>query len=177
MVVAVWGRPEAACGASSGGTPSKNRVSVLVGQSGVGKSSLINLLVPGVEAEVREISRATEEGRHTTTASALYRLPGGGDLIDSPGVRDFSPPLPPPRDVASGFRELTAAAVDCRFPDCRHAGEPGCAVDPLVAAGRISARRLSSYRHLLRLAGQVEDRRRTSGKLRARPDRDGKFRK
>ena len=75
----------------------RDRISVLVGQSGVGKSSLINLLVPGVEAEVQEISRASEEGRHTTTASALYPLPGGGDLMDSPGVRDFAPPLPAPR--------------------------------------------------------------------------------
>lgn len=155
----------------------RDSVSVLVGQSGVGKSSLINLLVPGIEAEVREISRATEEGRHTTTASALYRLPGGGDLIDSPGVRDFAPPLPAPRDVASGFRELAAAAPGCRFQDCRHTGEPGCAVEPLVGSGRISRRRLASYRHLLRLATEVEDRLRSSGRPRSRPGGGGRVRK
>lgn len=155
----------------------RDRVSVLVGQSGVGKSSLINLLVPGVEAAVQEISRATEEGRHTTTASMLYHLPGGGDLIDSPGVRDFAPPLPAPRDVASGYRELAAAAVACRFPDCRHDGEPGCAVEGLVESGEISRRRLSSYRHLLKLAGEFERRARVSGKPRERTSRRGGFRK
>lgn len=138
-----------------------DKVSVLVGQSGVGKSSLLNELVPGVEATVQEISQATEEGRHTTTASALYHLPGGGELIDSPGVRDFAPPLPAPRDVATGFREIAAASQGCRFPDCRHVGEPGCAVEPLAADGRIWKRRLSSYRQLYRLACDFEERRRT----------------
>jgi ribosome biogenesis GTPase len=144
----------------------RDRVSVLVGQSGVGKSSLINLLVPGVEAEVQEISRATEEGRHTTTASALYRLPEGGDLIDSPGVRDFAPPLPAPRDVASGFHEIAAAGAGCRFPDCRHAGEPDCAVESLAGTGSISRRRLASYRQLYRLAMAVDKRARTRGRQR-----------
>jgi ribosome biogenesis GTPase len=163
-------------GAAGLGRLLRDRVSVLVGQSGVGKSSLINLLVPGVEATVREISRATEEGRHTTTASALYHLPGGGDLIDSPGVRDFSPPLPPPRDVASGFRELAAAAPGCRFADCRHAGEPGCAVEQLAESGRISRRRLASYRHLLELASEFHDRLRTSGRTRPKPGRGSRIR-
>ena len=141
-----------------------DRVSVLVGQSGVGKSSLLNQLVPGVEATVREISRATEEGRHTTTASALYHLPDGGDLMDSPGVRDFAPPLPAPRDVATGFREIVAASQGCRFPDCRHVGEPGCAVERMAADGRIWKRRLSSYRQLYRLACDFEERRRTGAR-------------
>ncbi len=153
----------------------RGRVSVLVGQSGVGKSSLLNLLVPGVEAAVREVSRATEEGRHTTTASSLYHLPGGGDLIDSPGVRDFAPPLPAPRDVASGFREIHAAGAGCRFPDCRHDGEPNCAVHAATLQGHISPRRLASYRQLLRLAGTMEDRLRASGRLRR--ERDERFRR
>ena len=143
----------------------RGRTSVLVGQSGVGKSSLINRLVPGVEAAVQEISRASEEGRHTTTASALYHLPGGGELMDSPGVRDYAPPLPSPRDVASGFRELATATLDCRFPDCRHAGEPGCSVEALVESGAVSARRLASYRQLLRLAGDVEKKLKSTGRL------------
>jgi ribosome biogenesis GTPase len=155
----------------------RGRVSVLVGQSGVGKSSLINRLVPGVEAAVQEISRASEEGRHTTTASALYHLPGGGELMDSPGVRDYAPPLPAPRDVASGFRELAAATLDCRFPDCRHAGEPGCSVETLVESGAISARRLASYRQLLRLAGEVEKRLKSTGRLGTKGRAGSRFRR
>ncbi len=143
-----------------------DRTSVLVGQSGVGKSSLLNMLIPGVEATVQEISRATEEGRHTTTASSLYALPEGGSLIDSPGVRDFAPPLPSPRDVATGFREIVAESAGCRFPDCRHTGEPGCQVTVAAKAGRISARRLSSYRQVLKLAGVMEDKLRSTGRLR-----------
>ena len=128
------------------------KTSVLVGQSGVGKSSLTNRLVPGVEAAVDEVSRASESGRHTTTTSSLYRLPTGGELIDSPGVRDFAPPLPAPRDVAGGFREIAAAAGGCRFADCRHGREPGCAVIAAAATSAISARRLASYRKMVELA-------------------------
>ena len=136
---------------------------MLVGQSGVGKSSLTNRLVPGIDAAVQELSSGTQEGRHTTTASVLYRLPGGGELIDSPGVRDYAPPLPAPRDVASGFREIAAAGRRCRFPDCHHRGEPGCAVEPAAAAGELDGRRLSSYRQLLRLAEEFAARARTKG--------------
>ncbi|MDP9197793.1 MAG: ribosome small subunit-dependent GTPase A [Pseudomonadota bacterium] len=130
-------------------------ISVLVGQSGVGKSSLINLLVPGVHARVDEVTRATESGRHTTSTSSLYGVPTGGELIDSPGVRDFAPPLPAPRDIAGGFREIAAAAPECRFADCLHAREPGCAVIAAADRGAISARRLASYRQLLELAREM----------------------
>ena len=130
-------------------------ISVLVGQSGVGKSSLTNRLVPGVEAAVDEVTRASESGRHTTTTSSLYRLPTGGELIDSPGVRDFSPPLPAARDIAGGFREIAAAGADCRFADCLHGREPGCAVIAAAARGTIAARRLASYRKLLELAADM----------------------
>ena len=126
--------------------------SVLVGQSGTGKSSLLNALVPEARAVTQEISAATEEGRHTTTSSVLHRLAGGGDLIDSPGVRDFSPPLPAPRSVASGYVEIAALAGLCRFADCLHLEEPGCAVRAARAAGRIWPRRFDSYRGLLALA-------------------------
>jgi ribosome biogenesis GTPase len=129
--------------------------SVLVGQSGVGKSSLTNALVPGVAAAVDDVSRASENGRHTTTMSSLYALPSGGELIDSPGVRDFSPPLPAPREVAGGYREIAALAAECRFRDCMHRREPGCRVTAAVAAGAVSARRLESYRRLLTLAEEM----------------------
>ena len=126
--------------------------SVLVGQSGVGKSSLTNRLIPGVEAEVDEVTRASESGRHTTSTSSLYALPSGGELIDSPGVRDFSPPLPALREVAGGFREIAGLASNCRFRDCLHRQEPGCAVAAACAEARVSPRRLESYRRLLALA-------------------------
>lgn len=132
--------------------------SVLVGQSGVGKSSLTNLLVPGIEAAVNEVSRSTESGRHTTSTASLYRLPGGGELIDSPGVRDFAPPLPAPREIAGGFREIAAAAGGCRFRDCLHRREPGCAVAAAAQAGVIASRRLASYRQLLALAEDIASR-------------------
>ncbi len=141
-------------------------VGILVGQSGVGKSSLINLMAPGSDIAVQEVSRGTEEGRHTTTASTLFHLPGGGQLIDSPGVRDFAPPLPAPREVAWGFREIAREAAGCRFPDCRHDGEPGCAVQAAVQGGRIASRRMASYRQLLRLADEFDRRQRTSGRSR-----------
>ena len=76
----------------------------------------------------------------------------GGELIDSPGVRDFAPPLPRLRDVAGGFREIAARAADCRFRDCLHVAEPGCAVAAAFASGEIASRRLESYRSLLALA-------------------------
>ena len=127
-------------------------ISVLVGQSGTGKSSLLNALVPEARAVTQEISAASEEGRHTTTTAVLHRLATGGDLIDSPGVRDYSPPLPPIRDVGSGFIEIARAAAGCRFQDCLHAREPACAVRAAVEAGTIHGRRFESYRRLLELA-------------------------
>jgi ribosome biogenesis GTPase / thiamine phosphate phosphatase len=132
--------------------------SVLVGQSGVGKSSLTNTLVPGVEAAVAEVSRASETGRHTTSTASLYALPGGGELIDSPGVRDFSPPLPAPREIAGGFREIAALAANCRFRDCLHRREPGCRVAMAATDELVSPRRLESYRGLLELAEELDAR-------------------
>jgi ribosome biogenesis GTPase / thiamine phosphate phosphatase len=132
--------------------------SILVGQSGVGKSSLLNALLPGIDAATAQISLATGEGRHRTTATTLYPLPGGGALLDSPGVRDFAPALGDPRLAAAGFREIVTAADHCRFANCRHMREPGCAVKAAVEAGTISARRYESYRRLLRLTEDLKER-------------------
>jgi ribosome biogenesis GTPase / thiamine phosphate phosphatase len=136
----------------------RGETSVLVGQSGTGKSSLLNVLAPEARAVTQEISAASEEGRHTTTTSVLHRLATGGDLIDSPGVRDYAPPLRPMREIASGFVELERAAAGCRFQDCLHLSEPGCAVRSAVSAGTIHARRFESYRRLLELAREFEAR-------------------
>lgn len=132
--------------------------SVLVGQSGTGKSSLLNALVPEARAVTQEISAATEEGRHTTTTAALHRLATGGSLIDSPGVRDYAPPLPSAREIGTGFREIHAAAAGCKFQDCLHDAEPGCAVREAVKGGTIRSRRFESYRRLLELARHFANR-------------------
>ena len=123
-------------------------ISVLVGQSGVGKSSLINALVPEAELAVGRLAASGDEGTHTTTASAMYTLPGGGRLIDSPGVREFKPLVEDPRQVQVGFPEIHERATDCRFGDCQHLREPDCAVRGAVEAGHISPRRYESYRRL-----------------------------
>jgi ribosome biogenesis GTPase len=122
---------------------------LLVGQSGVGKSSLLAALVPESEQATAELTRE-QEGRHTTTATRLYALPDGGELLDSPGVRDFAPALDQLDAASLGFVELQTLAPACRFSDCRHLQEPHCAVRQAVDAGRMSARRYESYRRLRR---------------------------
>jgi ribosome biogenesis GTPase len=128
----------------------KSETGIVVGQSGVGKSSLINRLVPDAEISVGAVSAATSEGIHTTTASAMHRLPGGGRLIDTPGVRDFVPVIREATSVQSGFPEILAVADGCRFSNCQHLREPDCAVKKDRDAGRISARRYEAYKRLLR---------------------------
>jgi ribosome biogenesis GTPase len=136
----------------------KGAVSVLVGQSGTGKSSLLNALAPEARAVTQEISAASEEGRHTTTHAVLHRLASGGDLIDSPGVRDYAPPVPEARHVASGFVEIHRAAAGCRFQDCLHVHEPGCAVRVAVADGTVRQRRYESFKRLLTLSREMGER-------------------
>jgi ribosome biogenesis GTPase / thiamine phosphate phosphatase len=129
-------------------------VSVLVGQSGVGKSSLVRALLPGQDVTTGDLMRE-EEGRHTTTASQAYQLsPGssaGGTLIDSPGVRDFAPAIDHLDEKTLGFPEIAALAPGCRFLDCKHLQEPACAVIAAVESRQMAARRYESYRRLRRL--------------------------
>ncbi|HEX5161442.1 MAG TPA: ribosome small subunit-dependent GTPase A [Steroidobacteraceae bacterium] len=124
-------------------------VSVLVGQSGVGKSSLVAALLPAADVETGELMRE-EEGRHTTTASRAYGLQSGGTLIDSPGVRDFAPAIDQLEPRTLGFPEVERLSSGCRFQDCRHMQEPGCAVIAAKDSGELSARRYESYRRLRR---------------------------
>lgn len=126
----------------------RGRTSLLVGQSGVGKSSLIKALLPDREIRIRAVSAATGHGAHTTSASTLYHLPDGGDLIDTPGVRSFELGEIHPRDLERGFPELAPHLGGCRFSDCRHDAEPDCALRAAVARGEIAPRRLDSYRQL-----------------------------
>jgi ribosome biogenesis GTPase len=125
-------------------------LAALVGQSGVGKSSLVRELLPGTRIDVGELVRR-EEGRHTTTAARLFDLPHGAGLIDSPGVRDFAPAVAALDARSLGFPEVARLAPGCRFADCRHLREPGCAVRAAAESGALAARRYESYRRLRRL--------------------------
>jgi ribosome biogenesis GTPase / thiamine phosphate phosphatase len=126
-------------------------VAMFVGQSGVGKSTLTNALVPQSMRPTRTISESTGEGRHTTVSTALFRIPGGGELIDSPGVRDYAPPPVEDANVQVGWPEIRALAPECRFNNCLHLREPRCAVTAAVAAGTLSARRYESYKRLVNI--------------------------
>lgn len=126
---------------------------ILVGQSGVGKSSLARALVPDLAVRTGELSVASGQGRHTTSTTTLHHLPGGGSLIDSPGVRTLRLEHFPPGAITRGFPEIAARAAECRFRDCRHDREPGCAVMAALARGEIHPERLSSWRSLMAKGG------------------------
>jgi ribosome biogenesis GTPase len=134
------------------------RRTMLTGQSGVGKSSLLNTLAGDVVRTTGRLSDRSGEGRHTTVSSAILRLPWG-ELVDSPGVRDYAPPIVPLRDVQRGFTEVLSLAPNCRFLDCLHLREPHCAVRAAVEHGEIDARRYESYRRLVNLTRQLDERR------------------
>jgi len=133
----------------------REHTAVLVGQSGVGKSSLLRALVPDSAATVGALIR-DDEGRHTTTATWLYALPGGGALIDSPGVRDFAPAIDRLDASGLGFSDIEALSAQCRFADCLHLREPDCAVQQAVG-GALGARRYESYRRLRRLYERLHE--------------------
>ncbi len=133
----------------------KGHTSVISGVSGVGKSSLTKAILPDIDIRIGEISEFNKEGRHTTRSSRLYHLPGGGDLIDTPGVRGFNPVLDRAQPLADGFREIRDLALHCRFANCRHLNEPGCAVRAAVDRGEIAASRYESYRKLLENDGAI----------------------
>lgn len=126
--------------------------SVFVGQSGVGKSSLINVLLPGSDIKVGELSQAQGagkgKGKHTTTTARLFHFPGGGDLIDSPGIREFSLWHMDQQQLLDGFVEFRPYLGYCRFRDCKHDQEPGCAILKALENGEISERRMNSFRHI-----------------------------
>jgi ribosome biogenesis GTPase len=125
------------------------KTSVFVGQSGVGKSSLIQALLPEQQLEVGELSEQSGLGQHTTSTSRLYHLPDGGELIDSPGVREFRLWPMEKSQLIHGFREFLPYLGQCKFRDCKHETEPGCALQEAVARGEIEARRLSSYQRIV----------------------------
>ncbi len=123
----------------------QDSTSVLVGQSGVGKSSLIKMLLPDENIRIQELSEQTRKGTHTTTTARLFHLPSGGDLIDSPGVREFGLWHIDKTELEQGFAEFRPLLGYCKFRDCRHLQEPGCAIKNAADAGKIDPRRLESY--------------------------------
>jgi ribosome biogenesis GTPase / thiamine phosphate phosphatase len=131
----------------------RTHCNVMVGQSGVGKSSLLNALLGEALQAVGELSDKGGQGKHTTTTAVLVRLPGGGELIDSPGVRGYAPFIADARDIEHGFREFAPFLGRCRFDDCAHRAEPDCALKAAVAAGAVDAHRYESY---LKLRGLLE---------------------
>jgi len=131
---------------------------LLAGQSGVGKSSVLNALAGDAVRAIGRLSERSSEGRHTTVSSAIVRLPWG-ELADSPGVRDYAPPVVPLKDVQRGFPEVLARADGCRFQDCIHSREPQCAVRLAVESGEIDSRRYESYKRLLNLTRQLDEKR------------------
>ena len=124
------------------------RTSIVVGQSGVGKSSLINTLLPEAKLAVGELSESSGEGTHTTTRATLFHLPQGGQLIDSPGIRDFSLWHINIQQLQQGFIDIAKHLGYCRFRDCKHEEEPGCAIHAAVSSGEIGAERFESYERI-----------------------------
>jgi ribosome biogenesis GTPase len=126
----------------------RGKTSVLTGQSGVGKSSIIKRLLPDTDIRIGNLSRDGQHGKHTTTGAFLYHVDAGSQIIDSPGIRDFDPGPLTSAELATGFREFHNLEDQCRFHDCRHLDEPGCAVRDAVANGQVDRRRYESYRVL-----------------------------
>lgn len=136
------------------------RLAIIVGQSGVGKSSVINRIVHDAGQKVGALSSASREGRHTTVNSIMLKLSNGSRVIDSPGVRDYAPAIEKEEEAIVGFREIARAGEDCRFANCRHLREPDCAVKAAVDGADISARRYESYKRLMVMTRDLAERRR-----------------
>ena len=127
-----------------------NKTSILVGQSGVGKSSIINALAGEQSAKTGEISEANDKGKHTTTTSQLYRLLAGkASIIDSPGIREFGLWHLTPNDIINGLPEFQRYALQCKFRDCEHGNSKGCELQAAIERGDIHPSRVSSYYHIL----------------------------
>lgn len=126
----------------------KDRISVFTGPSGVGKTSLLNTIQPGLGRAVKSVSRVTQEGIHTTRDSELVKLEFGGYLADTPGIRSLTTWDVEPEELDAYFREIAPLVSECRFGDCTHTNEPGCAVRAAVEKGQINRARYESYQSL-----------------------------
>jgi len=126
-----------------------DKTHIFLGQSGVGKSSLINSLIPDLELRVNEISSKSKLGKHTTTNTTIYHIPSGGELIDSPGIREFQLDELTEKQIVYGFREFKSLIGQCRFRNCQHINEPDCAVKNAVELKEIHPSRYESYLAIL----------------------------
>jgi len=127
----------------------RGRASVVVGQSGVGKSSILNVIAPGLNQRVQTVSAENQKGKHTTTTSEWFVLPCGGAIVDTPGVRQFQLWNIVPEELTGLFRDIRPFASKCRYPNCSHQHENLCAVKDAVADGRLDARRYDSFTQIL----------------------------
>lgn len=127
----------------------QDQTSVLVGQSGMGKSTLVNTLLPAAQAHTREISQALDSGKHTTTAARLYHINSSSHLIDSPGLQEFGLAHLTPDQIEYAFVEFRPYLGKCRFSNCRHLNEPDCALHAAVTGGNITQSRLLCYHRIL----------------------------
>ncbi|KMV29631.1 small ribosomal subunit biogenesis GTPase RsgA [Photobacterium swingsii] len=127
----------------------KDHINIFAGQSGVGKSSMVNTLMPEVDAEIGDVSENSGLGQHTTTAARLYHFPEGGDLIDSPGVREFGLWHLEPEQVTNAFVEFREYLGGCKFRDCKHGNDPGCLIREAMQDGKITRERYDSYHKII----------------------------
>ena len=134
----------------------KGKTTLFSGNSGVGKSTLLNALIPGLEVKTAEISAAHDTGMHTTTFSEMFDLPGGGCVIDTPGIKGFGTFDFKKEEVAHYFREIFKESARCKYGDCTHTHEPGCAVRQAVEEHRISESRYASYLNMLEDSGEAK---------------------
>ncbi|MGC9400934.1 small ribosomal subunit biogenesis GTPase RsgA [Vibrio genomosp. F10] len=140
----------------------KDRINIFVGQSGVGKSSLVNALMPTLDIEEGEVSENSGLGQHTTTAARLYHFPSGGDLIDSPGVREFGLWHLEPDEITDAFIEFKPYLGGCKFRDCTHNDDPGCILREAVEHGNISKLRFDNYHRIIESMADNKDNRQYS---------------
>ncbi len=126
-----------------------NKTNIFLGQSGVGKSSLINNLIPDLDLRVDEISTKTKLGRHTTTNTTIHHISSGGDLIDSPGIREFQIDELSSSQILNGYREFKPYLGKCRFRNCQHVNEPDCAIRNALDLEEIHPARYQSYINLI----------------------------
>ncbi|MGF1772404.1 small ribosomal subunit biogenesis GTPase RsgA [Vibrio wakamikoensis] len=132
----------------------KDKINIFVGQSGVGKSSLVNALMPELDVEEGAVSENSGLGQHTTTAARLYHFPSGGDLIDSPGVREFGLWHLEPSEVTEAFVEFKPYLGGCKFRDCKHLDDPGCLLREAVEEGKIDPVRFDNYHRIIESMGE-----------------------